>query len=286
MNSCLRRRRAVGGVAAAAVALLIAGCGKDSAQQPIAPTPPLVVINTPPTISEVRPGSERVEANQEVEVVGLVRDAETALDKLAYSWSASPVAGTFIGNGARIRWRAPQGQKSPDTYALTITVTEDYTSAGQPQRNTVSASAPVHYNDSVAEITRIGVRFLTELFPTFSVTPEEAVQDFSDSCPGKKDERDDVTGNRKNFHILSGTYTDISVDLDTPKTFATARGTCVFRDIPNGGSPQAVHGICTLTAVYENWRWFLCESHFASTGPNTPGSLRYRVPGSTKLRAP
>jgi hypothetical protein len=127
------------------------------------------------------------------------------------------------------------------------------------------------------------------LFPNFSVPAQEAVQDFSDNrqlCPtGKAKEFNDVANNRVNFHILSGTYTALSIDLNQDKTSADVRGRCVFRDIPLDpmnpyyGKPEAVSGTCHLTSVYDNWTWHLCESSFEPPYGMTLESLRYRVPG-------
>jgi hypothetical protein len=184
-----------------------------------------------------------------------------------------------------VRWRAPHQQKSPDTYTVKLDVTERYTSGTQTLQNEVSKSIDLHYNDSPAEITRISMRFLTELFPDFNVSPPNAVQDFSDNCSGKRDELSDVTNNRINFHILSGTYTNVVVDLNSDRTIAGVSGICTFIDIPtnptnpNVGKRESVTGVCTLTAVYESWRWFLCESHFRGLGTVPLGDLRYRVPG-------
>ena len=138
--------------------------------------------------------------------------------------------------------------------------------------NKVLKSVAIHYNDSPTEITRIGARFLTELFPDVSVSPQAAVQDFTDSCDEKAKEFNDVTNNRINFHILSGTYSDITVDIDAARTSADVSGRCTFVDIPADpnnpfyGKRESVSGICTLTAMYENWRWFLCSSHFKGLG--------------------
>jgi hypothetical protein len=95
----------------------------------------------------------------------------------------------------------------------------------------------------------------------------------------------DVTNNRINFQILSGTYTNVSISVDGARTSADVSGLCTFVDIPkdpknpNYGKRESVSGICTLTAVYENWKWFLCSSHFRGLGVATLDSLRYRVPG-------
>ena len=145
-------------------------------------------------------------------------------------------------------------------------------------------SVEIHYNDSWADVKKISLRYLTELFPNYSLGPAQAVQDFTPSCPGRDEEYDDVVTNRKSFHILSGQYNITSETLDEPKMNGIVIGTCTFIDIPMDpknklfGKQEKVTGTCTLTAVYENWQWFLCDSKFAGIGV-TPASLRGRVPG-------
>ena len=264
-------------------------CG-DSTMKPSPVTPPAVVEPPPvvrndtPIISSMTVSSPRVEADQAVVATAFVSDAETPLDQLTYQWSATPVNGTFTGTGPIATWRAPRQQATPDLYTLKLLITEKYTSAGQPKENSVSSTVQVHYNDSPREIMTISMRFLTELFPTYTIPAQQAVADFSDSCSEKTSEYNDVANNRINFQILSGTYTNVSVTPNGDRTFADVSGTCAFRDIPkdpknpNVGKTETVTGICRLTAIYENWKWWLCSSHFQGISTTT-SSLRYRVPG-------
>lgn len=273
------------------ILVLASGCGG-----PTTPTGPRQQTSTPietrpfqpneaPIISSLTASSPRVEADAEVTATAVVQDDETPIDQLSYQWSATPVNGEFTGAGREVRWRAPRLQKTPDLYSLTLLVTERYVSGGLLAENKVSKTVQVHYNDSQSEIMRISMRFLTELFPDFSVSPQAAVQDFSDSCAGKFDELSDVTNNRINFYILSGTYTGVSINFKGDKTFADVSGRCEFVDIPtdpknpNYGKRERVAGTCVLTAVYENWKWYLCESHFLPPYGLSLESLRYRVPG-------
>jgi hypothetical protein len=295
MCSALRSRARPTLLWIVATAVLASACGGPTSPTgprqivtplPSDPTPP----NEAPIIDSLTAASPRVEADAEVALTAAVHDTDTPVDQLSYGWSATPVNGEFTGTGRDVRWRAPRLQKTPDLYTLTLLVTEKYTSAGQPAENKVSKTVQVRYNDSPSEITRIGVRFLTELFADFSVSPQAAVQDFSDSCPGKASELSDVTNNRINFQILSGTYTNVSVNVDGAKTSAGVSGFCTFVDIPqdpnnkNYGRRESISGICTLTAVYENWKWQLCDSHFGnSTGPVLLGTERYRVRGHVVL---
>ena len=246
--------------------------------------PPPVVRNDAPVIASIAISSPRVEADQAVVATAFVSDAETPLDQLTYQWSATPVDGTFTGSGPIATWRAPRQQATPDLYTLKLLITEKYTSAGQPKENSVSSTVQVHYNDSPKEILTLSMRFITELFPTSTIPAQQAVADFSDSCSEKASEYNDVANNRINFQILSGTYTNVSVTPNGDRTFADVSGTCVFRDIPkdpknpNVGRTETVTGICRLTAIYENWKWWLCSSRFEGVGVTT-SSLRYRVPG-------
>jgi hypothetical protein len=288
MPSCFRFRvRALAPLILTAVAL--SACGPKS---PAAPTPtptptpaPTPTPNAAPVIVSLTSASPRVDADGEVALTAVVQDAETPLDQLTYQWSATPSKGGFIGTGAQVRWRAPRQQTSPDVYSLKLTVTEKYVSGGQPAQNEVSKTVAVHYNDSTAEVTKISMRFLTELFPDFSVSAQAAVQDFSDNCSEKFSELSDVANNRINFHILSGTYTNVAVNLDSSKTSADVTGQCTFVDIPTNpnnplfGRRESVSGICTLTAIYESWKWYLCSSHFRGTGTVPLNELRFRVPG-------
>jgi hypothetical protein len=274
---------------AVAIVALVSACssGSPTAPKPV-PTPdppPPPKPNDPPVISSLVASSPRVEADDEIALTASVQDAETPIDQLLFAWTATPVNGQFTGTSAQVRWRAPHQQRTPDLYTLRLVVTERYQSGGQTLQNDATKSIDVHYNDSPTEITRIGMRFLTELFPDFNTSPQSAVQDFSDSCSGKRDELSDVTNNRINFHILSGTYSNVQVDLNGDRTSANVNGACTFVDIPtnptnpNVGRRESVTGICTLTAVYENWQWFLCESHFRGLGTVPLGELQYRVPG-------
>ena len=263
------------------------GCGGTTTKPSPVTTPvepPPVVRNDAPVIAGMSLSSSRVEADQEVVVTAFVSDAETPLPQLTYQWSATPTNGAFTGSGPIARWRAPRQQPTPDLYTLKLLITEPYVSAGQSTQNTVSSTIQVHYNDSVREITTIGVRFLTELFPTYTIPATQAVADFSDSCSEKSAEQSDVANNRINFQIMSGTYTNVSVNVNGDRTYADVSGTCSFKDVPkdpnnpNFGKPETVTGTCTLTAIYENWKWWLCSSHFKG-GSVTVNSLRYRVPG-------
>ena len=259
-------------------------------------TPP-IVTNTPPTIESIATSSPRAEADQVIQVTAVVKDLESTPDRLTYTWSSSPQTGSFgattsfVGNQASTTWRPPKGQKTPDLYTITLTVSEAYTSGGQAKQNVVSSSTTVHYNDSSAETIALGIQFIKD-FGTFAVTPEQCVRNFSgtgDCADEKEDELLQITDNRANFHILSAVFLSPVATFNTSLTSGSLEGPCIFEDIPNSG-PNAgrreiVSGTCVLTTVYENFQWFLCSSHFINARVD-PASLKGRVPGRISLLRP
>jgi hypothetical protein len=269
------------GIALTAVFVLNTSC-----RSPVAPPPPPPPPENTLPIAALRSLPVRVEAGETLEISAEVQDAETPLDQLFYTW-VSTLGGAFTPvneNPRHVSWVAPDALP-PASLEFMLLVTERFMYQGASRSQEVSArSSVVHYNDSRADVTRIATRFITELFPDFTVTPAQAVQDFSDSCPGKRRELRDVEGNRLNFRILSGTFSNIAVTLNADRTRAAVTGACAFRDIPNPGQPNAgriqrVEGTCNLTAIYEEWNWRLCDSNFDPPFSRTRESLRYRVPG-------
>jgi hypothetical protein len=275
----MRNRHVLSSAFAATVGVtIVAGaCGSPT-------VPPPVVINTPPIIDSLVIAGTRAEADQPIQVTAVVKDVETPLDQLTYTWSASPQIGTFSGTGASVMWRPPKGQKSPDVYTITLTVSEAYTSAGQSKQNSVSSSTTVHYNDSPAETIALAVQFIKD-FGTFAVSPEQCVRNFSSTgnCAGEKQqELEQIRDNRLNFVILSAIFVSPVATFNGSLTAGSVEGPCIFEDIPNSG-PNAGHrefvsGTCYLTTVYENFQWFLCKSNFFD-GRVDLASLKGRVPG-------
>jgi hypothetical protein len=272
-------RRWTGGVAvAAAVAALVAACS-GSAGGPTAPggggNPG---PNTPPTIQSITPSSTRVEVGSPVTLTAAVSDAETAVSALTFTWASD--AGTFTGTGSTVTWQAPANAATPADYSLTLTVTEHYTSAGQPKTNTASKSITVHVNKSPKELADLSLRFLGN-FANSNVPAATCVSEFSTSCPGRADELKDITDNRHDFVILSSTLRPTSVEIGSSQTSATVHTFCSFTSRvittqPQSGgclaSPnacpfnkvQTVSGDCYTTNVYEAGQWRLCASHFAA----------------------
>jgi hypothetical protein len=253
------------------ILVLASGCGSPTtptrppSTPPVdtpPPPPPPPTPNKAPIISSLTLSSPRVEADQEVVATAIVEDDVTPIDQLTYEWSARPVNGTFTGSGRQVRWRAPHLQTTPDTYTLTLMVTEKYTEIGVAKENKTTATVQLHYNDSYADISKLSLDFLND-FATYSMSPEQCVRNFSDSCRGKADELNDIRANRTNFQIQSARLGTPAVLFDANMTFANSDVPCTFVSIQKTtGKTETATGTCLLTGVYENFKWFLCDSNF------------------------
>lgn len=264
----------------AVVLALAAACGGGSpVLSPLVPTPgpapvpgpPTPAPNTPPRITTLYALNSRVEADEFAELIADVQDDETSVDQLTYEWSSDKGTGTFVGTGRRVRWQAPHLQPTPDPYVLTLTVTENYEEGGEKNQHKVWASTTVHYNDSHREVSTMTTTFLND-FATFGVSPEACVRNFTDRCPEKFTELNQIRENRRNYRVQSGTIALQSITFNRERTNATAVLSCRFVStvvIPQTpgvkpGQTETANGTCTITAVYEaaQWRWFLCDSTY------------------------
>lgn len=232
--------------------------------------------NAPPVIQSITVDS-RAEANTDVQVAAVVTDQETNPSSLTYQWTAT--GGSFTGTGATVRWQSP-AVGDPTAVELTLTVIERYTvpAAGggdEARENRVVGKATVHVNDSQREITGLASTFIDD-FVHSERTPEFCVRNFSDSCQGKQDELNDIRSNRATFvndpgqsSLGSGPisfYESGSRRQPVPTSqagFAELQAPCRFAATNKAtGQFGVAIGTCVLTAVYEDWRWRLCESNF------------------------
>src|SRR4029079_5947477 len=98
---------------------------------------------------------------------------------------------------------------------------------------------------------------------------------------GKKDERADIDDNRHDFEIVGSTLRHTGLSIAPDRLSATVHTFCSFtskvittepRDesCQGGkcplGSVGSVQGDCWTTDVYQNGRWWLCQSHFTAQG--------------------
>jgi hypothetical protein len=259
--------------------LVLSTCGGSPAGPGPVPPPPPPPVNAPPTIESIALGTERVEVSEEVTVTATVRDPETAAGDLQYAWGAE--GGTFSGEGASVKWRPPADADTPADFVLELTVTETYGAADangvRPSHTVKASSAAVRVHDSPQEIGDLAMAFLRD-FARSSVSADEAVREFSDSCEGKSDEREDIEFNRKYLKIIDSSLRLVNASMATSRLAGSARVACRFtstiKECPPErsscvvGATEKVSGDCILGTVYEERRWWLCESSFHGDRPS------------------
>jgi len=212
--------------------------------------------------------------DEEVTVTAAVKDQETPVDQLTFDWKAD--AGTFSGEGAVVKWRAPKDIKTPADYEIRLTVTETYgtpNSAGVRPQNVTTGSTPgIRVHNSPKELGDLSIQFLSD-FANSSTSTSTCLGNFSDSCPGKVEERNDIDSNRVHYDILSSSLTLRSVTVASSRLTAKMTVACSFTSrtkVCDPGDKLCVvgdvgtaRGDCILTGTYEARRWWLCDSHFA-----------------------
>jgi hypothetical protein len=263
---------------------------------PNPPPPPPPPPHSPPVITSLIASRGTLEVSESVELTAAVQDQESANDQLTFVWSAAD--GSFTGQGLRVTWQAPATLTTPANPVLILTVVESYkgvNAQGQtvPLEHRISRSVTVRVHNSVKELGDMGRSFLQK-FATSSVSPEACVLDFSDGCSGKKAELADIQRNRVNFVILDSRLGEPRVTNLSRYTRADISMSCFFESrrvtCPPGsagcvvGAIERVSGTCRLTAVYEQARWWLCESRFSGTSLLSPGMRLFF--GSAALDAP
>ena len=294
----MRRRTIAAAGAFALAAILIGACGGSPANPgPVNPPPDgggggPTNPNSPPVISSIDVSNERTEVETEVTVTAHVTDAETAVDQLKYEWKAE--AGTFSGEGASVKWRAPSDRPTPTDYTISLTVTETYgnpDASGNRPQNVVSGTSPaIRVHNSPKELGDMGLAFLRK-FGDSSVAPELCVIDFSDSCGSNKEaELNDITDNRKHFLMLDfslgnprvgytpGTNT---ADVRILSSFTSRTISCEGWSRPTACVLNSV-GTATfdgyLPGVYEKGRWWICDSKaLAPAGASTTMTSFFRA---------
>ena len=136
----------------------------------------------------------------------------------------------------------------------------------------VTGRLPVRLHNSATEIAAFALEFLTEFADSNLPADERIVRNFSNSCPGKAAEISDVTKNRDTRNINSYKY-------GTPATtvaFGSAcrsktADACVITSVEWNstvkatGAPEIAKGISTISGVYRDSRWWLCDSSFDGT---------------------
>ena len=133
----------------------------------------------------------------------------------------------------------------------------------------------VHVNNSPEELATLALTFVDDFIHS-ERSPEYCVRNFSDNCRGKQEELGDIQRNRQNYtnHPQQSSYSLQSIDFqqagNSPHgaTIATVRVRCRFAATEKAtGKFGIAEGTCRLPSVYENHRWWLCESRFEGVLP-------------------
>jgi hypothetical protein len=243
--------------------------------------------NESPTITSLKAQGNRADEpaqfadlGEEIAVTATVTDAESSPDSLTYEWTAD--MGTFSGTGREVRWRAPTTGSTPAKATITLVVVEKYQTtndSGLPvtAENRVTKSVSVSVHDSVKEVGDMATDFLTN-FSKSEVSVNTVLKDFTPSCSGTAEERNDVEDNRDEYVITSYSIGSPTVRIDF-------NGRCPYRSRSgdacsdsrvewvsrkkNDDSTGVARGVDHIAAVYESSRWWLCSSDFE--GANTLG---------------
>jgi hypothetical protein len=250
---------------------LLSACGKSPSGPTPPPPPPPPPVITAPVITAVNVAATRAEVDREIEITAVVEDAEKAPETLLYVWSAT--AGTFNGAGRTVSWRLPKGEvQTPIDVVISVTVVEPYQAVennvivNREHRITREAT-PLRVHDSVAEISRMAVHFLVDLFGDSNKSPDQCLVDFWPACPGTDAERKDIIENRQYRRITSVEARVKSVSFNGARTAADVIAACTFHDIElSSGIPDQASGECVFEAVYHDARWWLCSSRFFESG--------------------
>jgi len=213
-----------------------------------------------------------------------VRDDETAVDQLVYTWTAT--SGTFTGTGPAVTWRAPATAPldvrgiTPASVTITLAITEKYGQPGGPLtfEQSVSQTAAVSLHDSAKEVGEMSRQFLLDFSDTTIKDADYIMRNFGKPalCPEPGEvtsERTDVTRNFTEFKVVNS-----SVGADV--TTVNFGGHCpVFNNrgdacstVPvlwdsvklSDGSRSFSSGNDIIAAAYSvpDKRWFLCASRY------------------------
>ncbi len=248
--------------------------------------------NEPPTIQSLKAQGSRpdepaqfADLNEEINVTAMVTDEESSPDDLTYEWSTD--LGTFSGTGRTVKWRAPTAASTPAKATLTLNVVERYQTtndSGLPftVENRVTKTSTVNVHDSEKEVGDMATEFLTN-FSKSEVSVSTVMKDFTPSCSGTADERNDVEDNRDNFTITSYSIgaPNVTVDFDGRCSYRSRSGdACSASRVQwnsvekSSGDTGVAKGVDHVAAVYLSGRWWLCSSDFEGESTLGPRFIR------------
>jgi hypothetical protein len=229
--------------------------------------------NTAPVIKSIAAQGKRLrqpptfaDYGETIQVTMLVEDAESVPTQLVYQWQQA-CGGTFTGTGPQVEWTAPAIGTFPSICTIQATVTDG--------PHVVTTSIAVRLHNSIAEVGALALEFLEE-FANSAIPAETTVRNFSSSCPGKAAELKDVQENRRDYIHVSHTYGAANTTIAFGGMCKTRPAdACVITPVEwrstykPTGQLEVATGISTISGIYRDSRWWLCDS--AADGVSTLG---------------
>ena len=253
------------------LAIASSHCG-GGASTPTSPSSPGTSAPIP-GVRAVTVTRTNIEAGEEILVSASV---DGAPGQLRYIWTVQPNAGTLTPEGSTLRWKAPVSDPVPATYVFSVTLVQSsQTAIGSPAagtQNGAASSPPVFVNDARREMISQGDLFLRESAES-SVSPDAAVRNFTDSCPGRQTAMTEIAANRSAYSTMSVKF-DLQLFIRSIEwancTAADGSARCALliydatwtRTRRADSVQEAVTGTQYLQGFYERNRWWLCGARF------------------------
>ena len=218
------------------------------------------------------------DVGEEIAVIAKISDPDTPIDQLQFQWTAD--VGTVNGTGANVAWRAPADARTPLPVTISLTVSDNVGSA--------SSSTTISLHNSIKEVGDLARDFLLDFSDSTKPT-DFVLRNFSSSARCSKSrgsEFDDVVKNRTFYRIEKSSVGEAKVNVQFNSVPCTFRANvpingdaCAVVPVSwdslclvtnpecNAGDRPHVEGLDHVTEVYEDSRWRLCGSAFASRSP-------------------
>ena len=180
------------------------------------------------------------------------------LAQLKYEWKAD--VGTFTGEGASVRWRAPKGATTPADQTIRLTVTETYGDSGISR---TSSTAPARSSGCTIRRRSSGTcRWRSLATSPTRRSRRRPASGTSAIVAGKGDEKGDIESNREHFVIT---------------------GLVASADERQG--PRQRHNADMSVACSFTSRIIKCEPGDVGCVVGSVGTVRWRLPAHRRVRA-
>ncbi len=244
----------------------------------------------PPVISDVSARGARTnepasfaDLGETLTITATAQDPDTPADQLKFEWSSD--AGAFVGAGAAVQWQAPATATTPGQVILNVAVSDGV--------SRVTGSVTVRLHDTVKEVGDKARNFLLAFSDSNIRDANVVLQDFSQGprcISGRDDEKADVEKNRNLYKIESFSIGSASVNVafgGKPCSYLPENGDacasvpavwnwlCLQDSVEcKKGESGRSSGLDFVTAVYEDSKWLLCDSHWKPDATTRPGFMR------------